>query len=162
MKPEVFDRLFYDHAAPLLAFLTYRLGDRAAAEDVLADTFERALRKRSLFDVRRGDPKAWLYSIALNLVRDRARRAAIETRALAKASAGELEAVQDLGDRVELRHTVAEALEALSEEERETISLRYGADLTVPEIARLLGVPDSTIEGRAARGLRKLRATLAD
>src|SRR6476646_12084453 len=101
MKPEAFDRLFDEHAPALLAFLTYRLGDRPTAEDVLADTFERALRKRALFDPRRGNPKAWLYSIALNLVRDRARRAAIEQRALARASAGEREAVEELGETVE-------------------------------------------------------------
>src|SRR6476469_4920399 len=123
MKPEAFDRLFYEHAPPLLAFLTYRLGDRPAAEDVLADTFERALRKRSLFDPRRGDPKSWLYSIALNIVRDRARRALVEQRALARSVSGQQHSGGELEASVELRHTVAEALEVLSEEERETLSL---------------------------------------
>jgi DNA-directed RNA polymerase specialized sigma24 family protein len=40
------DRLFDEHAEPLLKFLIYRTGDRALAEDLVADTFERALRKR--------------------------------------------------------------------------------------------------------------------
>jgi RNA polymerase sigma factor (sigma-70 family) len=162
MKPEAFDRLFYEHAPPLLAFLTYRLGDRATAEDVLADTFERALRKRGLFDRRRGDLKAWLYSIALNLVRDRARRAAIEQRALSRSAAGEQKVSEELGARVVLRHTLADALQTLSEEEREALSLRYGGDLTVPEIAKMLDLPVSTIEGRVSRGLRKLRAVLEE
>lgn len=160
MKPEAFDRLFDEHAPALLAFLTYRLGDRPTAEDVLADTFERALRKRSRFDPRRGNSKAWLYAIALNLVRDHARREAVAQRALARAAAGEREASDELGHHVELRHTVSEALQALTEEEREAVSLRYGADLTVPEIAKLLGLPLSTIEGRVYRALRKLRTEL--
>ena len=160
MKPEAFDRLFDEHAPALLAFLTYRLGDRPTAEDVLADTFERALRKRTRFDPRRGNPKAWLYAIALNLVRDHARRQVVAERALARAAAGQREASDELGYGVELRHTVAEALQVLTEDEREAISLRYGADLTVPEIAKLSGVPVSTIEGRVSKALRKLRAEL--
>lgn len=45
----------------------------------------------------------------------------------------------------------------LSDEEREAIALRYGADLTVPEIARLRGEKLTTVEGRVYRGLAKLR-----
>ena len=52
------------------------------------------------------------------------------------------------------------ALESLSEEEREAIALRYGADLTVPEIAKLKREKLTTIEGRVYRALRKLREVL--
>src|SRR5918993_19036 len=81
------DRLFDEHAEPLLKFLIYRTGDRALAEDLVADTFERALRKRSLFDRRRGTEKAWLYTIATNLLRDGARRREVEERAYAANAA---------------------------------------------------------------------------
>jgi RNA polymerase sigma factor (sigma-70 family) len=124
---------------------------------VLADTFERVLRTRARFDPRRGSEKNWLYSIALNLVRDRARRQAAEQRAYervqAPAAADELEA---LAGRDALRRALGE----LSEEEREAVALRYGADLTVPEIARLTGEKLTTVEGRVYRALRKLRDLL--
>jgi RNA polymerase sigma-70 factor, ECF subfamily len=55
---------------------------------------------------------------------------------------------------------VQRALAALSDEEREAISLRFGADLTVPEMAKVLGEPLTTIEGRVYRALRKLRGEL--
>jgi RNA polymerase sigma-70 factor, ECF subfamily len=55
---------------------------------------------------------------------------------------------------------VHRALGALSAEEREAISLRFGADLTVPEIAKVLGEPLTTVEGRVYRALRKLRDEL--
>ena len=51
-------------------------------------------------------------------------------------------------------------LEALSAEERESIALRYGADLTVPEIAKLTKEKLTTVEGRVYRALRKLREEL--
>src|SRR6059036_39083 len=82
MRDDDFDRLYAAEAQGLFGFLAYRTGDRALAEDLLADTFERALRSRRRFDRRRGSAKTWLYTIALNLLRDHARRAAAEGRAL--------------------------------------------------------------------------------
>jgi len=161
LKTEQFERLYADHAAALYSFLAYRTGDRTLAEDLLADTFERALRGRRGFDRRRASEKTWLYSIALNCLRDHARRGATETRAYERATAGvpaahehaPLEAVERSGD-------LERALETLSDEEREAIALRFGADLTVPEMAELTGEPLTTVEGRVYRALRKLRAAL--
>src|SRR3954451_12946445 len=88
MREKAFEDLYEEHAGPLLAFLTYRLGDRVAAEDVLADTFERVLRARHPFDRRRANAKTWLYTIALNCARDQARRSGAEVRALQRVVAG--------------------------------------------------------------------------
>lgn len=156
-----FDRLFSEHAEPLLSFLTMRTGDRALAEDLVADTFERALRRQGLFDRRRGTEKSWLYSIALNLLRDGARRRAVERRVLAHAAVG-AEHVEDHAGGVHLRGTVLEALDVLTPEERESVALRFGGDLTVPEMAEALGVPLTTMEGRLYRALRKLRTALGE
>src|SRR5919202_3979762 len=82
MRDDEFERLYAAEAAGLFSFLAYRTGDRALAEDLLADAFERALRSRARYDRRRASEKTWLYSIALNLLRDHARRAAAERRAL--------------------------------------------------------------------------------
>jgi RNA polymerase sigma-70 factor (ECF subfamily) len=158
------DRLFDEHAEALLKFLIYRTGDRALAEDLVADTFERALRKRSLFDRARGTEKAWLYTIATNLLRDGARRREVEERAYAAAYVPEPALVGGEGglERFEARATVMEAMEALSPEEREAVALRFGADLTVPEMAKVLGEPLTTVEGRVYRALRKLRSRLGE
>ena len=58
MRDADFERLYGQHAEPLFAFLAYRTGDRVLAEDLLADTFERALRARRRFDRRRGSEKS--------------------------------------------------------------------------------------------------------
>jgi RNA polymerase sigma-70 factor (ECF subfamily) len=161
MRDDEFEQLYADEAQNLFAFLAYRLGDRVAAQDLLADAFERALRARARFDPRRGSRKTWLYAIALNVLRDHQRRAAAETRAVERVRAAGPEAAEDprlglLGDR----EALAVALATLSPEEREAISLRFGADLTVPEIARVLGEPLQRVEGRVYRALRKLRERL--
>jgi RNA polymerase sigma factor (sigma-70 family) len=164
MRDKEFDRLFDEHAEPLLKFLIYRTGDRGLAEDLVADTFERALRKRSLFDRRRGTEKAWLYTIATNLLRDGARRREVEERAYAATAVHKPMLVGADGGLTsfEARATVMEALEVLSAEEREAVALRFGADLTVPEMAKVLDQPLTTVEGRVYRALRKLRDQLSD
>jgi RNA polymerase sigma factor (sigma-70 family) len=159
MRDDEFERLYSAEAAGLFSFLAYRTGDRALAEDLLADAFERALRARGRFDRRRGSQKTWLYAIALNCLRDHARRASAETRALERTDVPSGES--DPLAAVEHRDELGRALATLSAEEREAIALRFGADLTVPEIAKVLGEPLTTVEGRVYRALRKLRAELS-
>jgi RNA polymerase sigma-70 factor, ECF subfamily len=160
MRDVDFERLFAEHAQPLLGFLAYRTGDRALAEDLVADTFEKVLRSRRRFDPRRGSEKTWLYAIALNVLRDHARRRGAEGRALERVRSPSLPAVESEPEAIGERGEVMRALRRLSEEEREAVALRYGADLTVPEIAKLTGEKRTTIEGRVYRGLRKLRDLL--
>lgn len=159
MRDDEFERLYASHAEPLLGFLVYRTGDRAIAEDVVADTFERVLRTRFRFDPRKSSEKTWIYTIALNVLRDNARRSSTETRALERVtecvggSHGAFDAVED---RDELRR----ALGLLSAEEREAVALRFGADLTIPEICKVTGESHSTVHGRVYRALAKMRDEL--
>jgi RNA polymerase sigma factor (sigma-70 family) len=161
MREADFERLYADHAQSLFGFLVYRTGDRALAEDLVADTFERALRGRRLFDRRKASEKTWLYTIALNCLRDHARRRTAEARAMSRAESSlrDRDPVGGL-DRVTGQSDLMEALLTLSDEERESLALRYGADLTVPEIAKLMKEKLTTVEGRVYRALRKLRNEL--
>jgi RNA polymerase sigma-70 factor (ECF subfamily) len=155
---ELLERLYHEHAAGLLGFLVYRTGDRALAEDILADTFERVLTTRRGWRRGQASEKTWLYTIALNRLRDLSRRKGAETRALERVGApagGGLEV-----DAVEDRDLVRRAIGCLSDEEREAVALRFGADLSLREIAELLGEPQTTVEGRVYRALRRLRDDL--
>jgi RNA polymerase sigma factor (sigma-70 family) len=157
VRIEDFERLYEQHAQGLFGFLAYRTGDRTLAEDLVAETFERALRARHRFSRRRGSEKTWLYAIGLNCLRDQLRRRSVERRALERQGL-EAETVSNPGtEDVESRDVIRRALEVLSEEEREAIALRYGGDLTVPEIARATGQRLTTVEGRVYRALRKMR-----
>jgi RNA polymerase sigma factor (sigma-70 family) len=155
LRDDDFERLYAAEAAGLFSFLAYRTGDRVLAEDLLADTFERALRAR--YDRRRASEKTWLYAIALNRLRDHVRRAAAEGRAYERVDVAE---APDPFANLEHRDELMRALAGLSAEEREAISLRYGSDLTVPEMAEVLGESLTTVEGRVYRALRKLREAL--
>jgi RNA polymerase sigma-70 factor (ECF subfamily) len=164
VRDDEFERLYAEHAQRLLGFLVYKTGDRALSEDLLADAFERVLRTRVRFDRRRSSEKTWIYTIALNLLRDHARRRQAEMKAVERAPAPvthggagfESEAYAAIDDR----DTLARALATLSGEEREAVALRFGGDLTLPEIAKLTGEPLTTVEGRVYRALRKLKDEL--
>ena len=161
MRTDTFELLFEEHAQRLFAFLTYRTGDRVLAEDLLSETFERVLRSRKRFDPRLGSERRWIYTIAMNLLRDHARRNAHEQRILQTAGAGTSEATLDPGmAAVEHRDELYRALARLNDSEREAIALRFGADLKLRDVARVLGEGESAVEGRIYRGLAKLRDEL--
>jgi RNA polymerase sigma-70 factor (ECF subfamily) len=156
LDDDAFEQLYAAEASALFSFLAYRTGDRSLAEDLLADAFERALRGR--YNARKGSAKTWLYAIALNVLRDHMRRAAAESRAYERVDEG---VARDPFADIEVRDELLRGLTRLSAEEREAISLRFGAGLTVPEMATVLGEPLTTVEGRVYRALRKLREALA-
>ena len=159
MRREAFERLYAEHAEPLLAFLIYRTADRELAADIHSDTFERVLTARARFDPRKASEKTWLYTIALNKLRDHYRRKAAEGRALERVAAGPGDPRPHL-DQFEERDALLRGLEGLSEEEREAVALRYGADLSIREIAAVAGTRQPAIKGRLHRGLQKLREEL--
>ena len=161
MRQGDFERLYAEHAQRLFAFLVYRTGDRVLAEDVMADTFEAAFRARARFDRRRASERTWLYTIALNRLRDHGRRAAAEARALERVAGDASSPQTDSAlEAMEARDRVVRSLGVLSDEEREAVALRFGAELTLKEIAAALDQPMTTVEGRVYRALRKLREEL--
>jgi len=161
MRDSEFERLYEDHAQALFGFLAYRTGDRGLAEEVMSESFERALKARKRYDPNKASAKTWIYSIALNCLRDQQRRQGAEVRALDRVGAPDAPDLSDPAlDRAETRDEVTRALQALSDEEREVVALRYGGDLTAKEMSKLLGEKPTTVEGRLYRALRKLREEL--
>src|SRR4051794_29339450 len=128
MREMDFERLYEAHAQALFAFLAYRTGDRVLAEDLLADTFERVLKAGKRFDSRKSSEKTWIYTIALNLLRDHARRREVERRALDGGVVLSGPEVDPFAG-VEARAAVGLALEKLSGEGREAASRRFRGGL---------------------------------
>ena len=138
------------------AYIAYRVGDGPEAEDLTSDTLERALRYRSSFDPRKGDPGAWLIGIARRCIASGAsgRSVSLET-VPERAAQGELEA--DTLRRLELAAAVAQ----LDERDRELVALRFGADLTARQIGELLGLKTNAVEVALHRVLARLGSILA-
>ena len=152
---EGFAELYRSSAADVYAYVATVLGDRAAAEDVVALAFERAWRKRRSFDARRGSPRAWLFGIARNAALDelRARRRRAEVTAVEPV----VEAPDDDAEALIRRATVRAALAALEPRERELVALKFHGGLSNGELARVLGTSESNVGTRLHRAVTKLR-----
>jgi RNA polymerase sigma-70 factor (ECF subfamily) len=138
------------------AYVAYRIGAGADAEDVTSETFERALRYRGSFDPGKGTPIVWLCGIARRALAGRFGQAELALDDEQEDVAGGFE--QQAAARLDLK----EALACLSKRERELISLRYGADLSSKEIGLLLGLEPGTVDVSLHRAKARLRLLLEE
>jgi RNA polymerase sigma-70 factor (ECF subfamily) len=150
-----FEALYRSCGADVYAYVASLLRDRAAAEDVTALAFERALRKRRSFDRARGNERAWLFGIARNAALDELRR---RSRTAALVTDPPDDALPDpAGEDAERRATVRAALASLDPRDRELIALKFHAGLSNAEIAKVIGASESTAGTRLHRAVTKLR-----
>lgn len=149
-----------EHVWHVYGFFAYRVRDRADAEDLTQRTFERALKAWSRYDPERAPVGAWLISIARNLLVDhyRADRSSKQEPldAVGEEALGSEPPAPDLG----LDPALAAALATLSPRDREIVALRFGGDLTGPEIAQLTGLALANVQQVLSRSLRRLRTEL--
>jgi RNA polymerase sigma-70 factor (ECF subfamily) len=142
-----------EHLDDVYGYLVYLTRDRSLAEDLTADTFEKALRLWRRFDPGRASARTWLCQIArttaLDWFRSEERRQKREQRA---AAPEHVEAAFAEG----LSPAVEAALAGLSAGEREVIALRVLLDLDGEEAARVLGISPTAVSTRLSRALNKL------
>jgi RNA polymerase sigma-70 factor (ECF subfamily) len=154
---EAFEALYRRAFPRVYGYVATLLRDRAAAEEVTAQAFERAFRKRRSFRASRGSEEAWLFGIARNAALDelrrRKRRAALET----DPEDAHAVAPDEHADGALRRQAVRAALGRLAPRERELVALKFAGGLSNDEIARVLGISASNAGTRLHRALEKLR-----
>jgi RNA polymerase sigma factor (sigma-70 family) len=139
------------------AYVATLLRDPAAAEDVTAQAFERALRRRRTFDARKGSPRAWLFGIARNAALDELRRRRRSAHLATEPADPSVPGPEDEADRALQRAAVRAALAALPPREREIVALKFHGGLDNAELARVLGVSVSNAGTQLHRAMSKLR-----
>lgn len=137
------------------AYVAYRVGDGADAEDVTSSTIERAIRYRKSYDPSRGEAISWLIGIARTCTDDFFRE-----RESAHADSAETPALGEMEADTLRRLAVGEAIGRLPQRERELIALRYGAALRTRQIACLLQMNESAVDVALHRSRERLRAEL--
>ena len=153
----------------LVRYLLYLTGRREYAEDLAQETWIRVLQRGSQYNGRqRFDP--WLFAIARNLAIDylRKKRKAVQTASLPNdrdamlllpsSGPSPFEAAARSEDAIRL----AGQLQILSPLYREALLLRFQEDLSLPEIAQVLGAPVTTVTSRIYRGLAALRSAFEE
>jgi RNA polymerase sigma-70 factor, ECF subfamily len=155
-----FESVAERHLDDVHAYLVYLTRDRGVAEDLTAETFEKALRQWRRFDPRRGSARTWLCQIARTTALDHFRAEERRRRREQSASAGEAEHVED-GVFGGLSPELERALAALSAGEREVIALRVLLDLDQDTAARVLGISPTNCATRLSRALKKLEERMS-
>jgi RNA polymerase sigma-70 factor (ECF subfamily) len=171
VDPSAFGELYDFYMPRNHGFVARRLADRAAAEDVTAMTFERALTAVRGDGFRNESFGGWLYRVAANAVVDHVRRSRRDVPMGRRATdAGPLdEADATVGDeRAERafaaaldRDTLRRALARLSDGHRRVIVLRFLDGLEAEELAVVLGCSRSTAAVKLHRALRAMRTAVA-
>lgn len=157
---DAFARLAARWTPKLLAFAARALGTTEAAKDVVQDTWESATRGLARLD----DParfRAWIYAIAARKCADalrgkyRGQRIAAEAQTMAPEPA---DAERENNDRLD----VDAALKRLPPEQRVAVSLYFGEEMSVADIAAITGAPEGTVKSRLFAARKALRETLGD
>ena len=149
------------HLEDVLAYLVYMTRDHTLAEELTADTFERALRLWRRYDPRKGSAKTWLTQVArttaLDHFRAESRRRRRETAyAQTEPSREDVRFLDGLSPELEL------ALRTLTAAEREVIALRVLLELDGPAAARVLGISPTALSTRLSRALNRLEEAMTD
>ena len=144
------------YKGPLYGFLNRRVGD-AAADDLFQESWLRVVRARDRFDPRRRF-STWVFQIANNLCRDRARRREVESRSYQRLREFiDSEPGRGPASLLELRLELQRRISELPDRLSEVLVLRYYHDLSEREIAEIAGVPPGTVKSRLHKAVQILR-----
>ncbi|GIE29139.1 DNA-directed RNA polymerase sigma-70 factor [Actinoplanes italicus] len=163
-EPDRFAPLFDRHAVAIHRYLARRIG--APADDLLAETFLIAFRRRAAYQPLGLEVRSWLFGIATNVLHRHVRQEERRYRALARAVAEQPrphadDSAEDRVDAAALRSDLAAALARLKPGDRDALLLLAYAQLSYAEIAVALEIPVGTVRSRISRARKITRAALS-
>ena len=154
--PARFGDLYELHFERVYAFVSRRVMDRTAAEDITAEVFHKALESLGTYEWRGAPCAAWLYRIAANALADRSKR---QAREVLEANPPEGAVFPDM-EAVERRAQLFRLVRQLPGEQRSVIFDRFVEQKSIREIAQRLGKTEGAVKQLQFRALQSLRAKL--
>jgi RNA polymerase sigma-70 factor (ECF subfamily) len=164
--PKAFERFYRDHVEAVQRFVARRVDDPYLAADLTADVFVAAIESAGSYRRSKGEPVAWLFGIARNVVAGERRRKAKELRTAASIRGRELVDEDDLAalhERIDRESDARELYRDLAElpaGERAVLELVALDGLSVGEAGRALGIGAVAARVRLHRARRRLRSRL--
>jgi RNA polymerase sigma-70 factor, ECF subfamily len=157
------DGLYDEHAAALWRYARRLTGDEARAQDVVQETLLRAWQHPEVADNNERSARAWLFTVARNIVIDESRSARFRRELSTPDDVGAFEGVcPDEVDAAMDRLLIGDALARLTPEHREVVRRSYFQGWTTAQIAADLGIADGTVKSRLHYALRALRLALCE
>lgn len=152
------DALFAEQLPRVYNFFRYRVGPGAVAEDLTAATFEKAWSARERYRRDRAAFGTWLFAVARNVAVDhyRSAKAHVPLEDAAELPGGD--DPEEIAERRSDENRLGCLLTRRTERERELLGLKYGAEFTNREIARITGLSESNVGTILHRAVQALRA----
>lgn len=159
-QSELLRALHDEHAPALWRYVVWLCGDRELAEDIVQESLLRAWKRPLSLDGDRASARAWLFTVARNLVIDEFRSARSRHESAGATLPERISA--DHTDRVLDAWLVSDALAQLSDEHRVVVVYAYYRGLPTAAIARSLDIPEGTVKSRLHYALRAMRLALQE
>jgi RNA polymerase sigma-70 factor, ECF subfamily len=156
--PSRFAALYDGHFHRIYAYVSRRVGSRAEAEDITAETFHQALENLPKFEWRGVPFAAWLFRIASNAISDHYRREAKQKDLPPADPPQEDDAIEDADRRAQVFRNVA----VLPADQRRVIQLRFAEEKSIREVAEALGRSEGAVKQLQFRALQTLRERMRD
>lgn len=158
-----FDELYHRHARRVMGFLLRQLGDSERAADLVQDAFLRLWSSRERY-LSGKCFSTWLFSIAYNLLKNEYRRSGYSVEYAEYVINSTTEEQDDdldvkLDDRL-FDAALRQELSLLDAESRLLFSLRFEEEMTVPQIAEVMKIPEGTVKSRQHTIIRNLKQKL--
>jgi RNA polymerase sigma-70 factor (ECF subfamily) len=167
--PDAFTELYRRHAEDLLRYFARRTLDPEAAAELTAETFAEAFASRGTYTDTGANGVAWLYGIAKHRLGRFFRSGRVDASARRRLGMPErelppedYERIEDLVDFVAIREALMEALDTLSDDQRQAMRLRVIDGLGYPDVAERLDCSEANARQRVSRGLRKVALVLQE
>jgi RNA polymerase sigma-70 factor (ECF subfamily) len=158
---DIFSQVYHEYYPKIYKYTLYRVGDHNTAEDLVSEIFEKVLVNYHTYNPQKGSFSTWIYTIAnnniINYYKKNHRNSSINFE--------QIDSKYQLEDSIieqELKEDLLKAILCLDERQRNIIALKFGANLTNREIARMMDLTDSNVGTVLYRSLKHLRDILKE
>ena len=162
LDPEALAHIHDTYYTSIFRYVAFRVSDHATAEDLTSEVFTRLLAALRDKNAPQNTLRGWLYGVAARVVSDHHRQT---YRAPQVELDEELVSADhdpaDIIDRKLTQESVKRAMQDLTEEQRHVLSLRFGSDLPIQEVARALGKSEGAVKQLQARAVAALARRLS-
>jgi len=162
LDSEALARIHDTYYTSIFRYVAFRVGDHATAEDLTSEVFTRLLTALRDKNAPQNTLRGWLYGVAARVVNDHHRKTYRAPQVeLDEALVSADHDPADIVDRKLTQESVKRAMRDLTEEQRHVLSLRFGSDMPIQDVARVLGKSEGAVKQLQARAVAALARKLS-
>ncbi len=160
--PQALAQVHDTYYPPIFRYIAFRVGDHETAEDLTSEVFIRLLHAVNERSAPKNTLRGWLYRVAANVVADH-HRANYRVKHVELDESVTSETI-DPSDALTVKQNLAELSEALgdlTEDQQDVISLRFGYEMAIKDVAQVMGKSEGAVKQLQARAVAALSRKMA-